>query len=221
MSGQSLTSPQPSPEGRGRNQYASSPGRGGEGQSPPQPPGRGSLSHPLHPGEGYGPCQGEGKAQPSTPPPAFDVRSASFSYSEGLVAVKDASLVVQPGERVAILGANGCGKSTLLKLLDGLYFPGQGEVYAFGQKLSEAAFQEEGFHFGFRRRVGLLFQDSDVQLFSPSVWDEVAFAPLQMGLVRDEVIERVESALKTLRIEGLRDRAPHRLSGGEKKRRCG
>ena len=126
--------------------------------------------------------------------------------------------MVRAGERVAILGANGCGKSTLLKLLDGLYFPSQGEVFAFGQKLSEAAFMEEAFHFAFRRRVGLLFQDSDVQLFSPSVWDEVAFAPLQMGLKREEVIERVEGALKTLRIESLRERAPHRLSGGEKKR---
>jgi cobalt/nickel transport system ATP-binding protein len=119
---------------------------------------------------------------------------------------------------VAILGANGCGKSTLLKLLDGLYFPSEGEVFAFGQPLSEAAFQDEAFHFAFRRKVGLLFQDSDVQLFSPSVWDEVAFAPLQMGLAREEVVARVEGALKTLRIEGLRERAPHHLSGGEKKR---
>ena len=70
----------------------------------------------------------------------------------------------------------------------------------------------------FRRRVGLVFQDSDVQLFSPSVLDEVAFAPLQLGLPRKEVNQRVEEALQALRIEKLRDRAPHRLSGGEKRR---
>jgi cobalt/nickel transport system ATP-binding protein len=151
-------------------------------------------------------------------PPIFDVRSVSFSYDGGFAAVDRACLQVEAGEKVAILGANGCGKSTLLKLLDGLYFPSQGEIIAFGQRLTEAAFQDEAFHYAFRRRAGLLFQDSDVQLFSPSVWDEVAFAPLQMGLDREEVVERVEGALKTLRIAGLRDRAPHRLSGGEKKR---
>ena len=73
-------------------------------------------------------------------------------------------------------------------------------------------------NFAFRRRVGLVFQDTDVQLFSPSVLDEVAFAPLQLGLQREEVTRRVESALKALRIEKLSDRAPHRLSGGEKRR---
>ena len=91
-------------------------------------------------------------------------------------------------------------------------------MQAFGQPLTEQAFQDEAFNFAFRRRVGLVFQDADVQLFSPSVWDEVAFAPLQMGLPPPEVRARVEAALGALRIEKLRDRAPHRLSGGEKRR---
>jgi cobalt/nickel transport system ATP-binding protein len=148
----------------------------------------------------------------------FDVHQVSFSYEGKHTALDNISLTVHPGECLVILGANGCGKSTLLKLLDGLYFPTRGTITAFGSPLSEASFHDEAFNFAFRRRVGLVFQDSDVQLFSPSVLDEVAFAPLQLGLSRDEVANRVQEALQALRIEKLRDRAPHRLSGGEKRR---
>ena len=94
----------------------------------------------------------------------------------------------------------------------------QGTIFAFGKPLTEEALREDEYNFAFRRRVGLVFQDSDVQLFSPSVREEVAFAPLQLGLSRAEVNRRVDSALEALRIEKLRDRAPHRLSGGEKRR---
>jgi len=148
----------------------------------------------------------------------FDIEAVSFAYEDKNLALDDVCLSVQRGERLAILGSNGSGKSTLLKLLDGLYFPTRGAVKAWGQPLTERAFDDEAFSFAFRRRVGLVFQDADVQLFSPSVWDEVAFAPLQMGLPRGEVVERVEAALAALRIDKLRDRAPHRLSGGEKRR---
>ena len=105
-----------------------------------------------------------------------------------------------------------------MKLLDGLYFPASGTISAFGKPLTEEALRNDDFNFAFRRRGGLVFQDSDVQLFSASVLDEVAFAPLQLGLARDEVNRRVDAALETLQIEKLRDRAPHRLSGGEKRR---
>ena len=149
---------------------------------------------------------------------AFDIDRVSFSYDGRLTSLDKVSLTVNTGERVAILGSNGSGKSTLLKMMDGLYFPASGVVKAFGTLLTEQTFQDESFNFSFRRRVGLVFQDSDVQLFSPSVWDEVAFAPLQLGLSREEIIARVNAALAALRIEKLRDRAPHRLSGGEKKR---
>ncbi|HEX9012908.1 MAG TPA: ABC transporter ATP-binding protein [Anaerolineaceae bacterium] len=148
----------------------------------------------------------------------FEVRDASFAYDGRQAALDRVSLAVRRGERVTVVGANGSGKSTLLRLLDGLAFPSAGTVCAFGQELSEAAFRDDAFNFAFRRRVGLVFQDSDVQLFSPSVWDEVAFAPLQLGLHAEEVTERVEQALAELRIGALRDRPPHRLSGGEKKR---
>jgi cobalt/nickel transport system ATP-binding protein len=148
----------------------------------------------------------------------FEVDDVSFGYPGGVRALEGVSLHICAGERVAILGANGSGKSSLLRLLDGLAFPTTGSVSAFGERLTEAAFQDEAFNFAFRRRVGLMFQDSDVQLFSPSVWDEVAFAPLQMGMSDAQVTARVEGALQALRLDALRERAPHRLSGGEKKR---
>ena len=155
---------------------------------------------------------------PLSTEPVFELKHISFSYEGRQLALDDISLTVQAGECLVILGANGCGKSTLLKLLDGLYFPTQGELCAFGKPLTEDALRDDETNFAFRRRVGLVFQDTDVQLFSPSVLDELAFAPLQLGLPRDEVTRRVDSVLETLRIEKLRDRAPHRLSGGEKRR---
>jgi cobalt/nickel transport system ATP-binding protein len=148
----------------------------------------------------------------------FVVDNLTFAYVGAQTALENVSLEVRSGENLVILGANGSGKSTLLKLLDGLYFPSRGSITAFGAPLTEAALRDEQFNFAFRRRVGLVFQDADVQLFSPSVLDEIAFAPLQLGLGRAEVEERIEMALKALRIEKLRDRAPHHLSGGEKRK---
>jgi len=146
----------------------------------------------------------------------FELKGVSYNYLDGVSALREINFTVTRGERVAILGANGSGKSTLLKLLDGLYFPTAGEVRAFGVPLTEKIFQDGAY--AFRRRVGLVFQDPDVQLFSPTVWDEVAFAPLQLGLPREEVVVRVEGALEALRIQSLRDRAPYNLSEGEKKK---
>lgn len=151
-------------------------------------------------------------------PPLFEVKEVSYVYGGRFIALDRVSLDIWPGERVAILGANGSGKSTLLKLLDGLYFPTQGEVRFQGRPLSEAAFEDEAFAFDFRRRVSLIFQDADVQLFSPTVWDEVAFGPLQLGLSREEVIARTQAALSALGIARLRERTPYQLSGGEKRK---
>ena len=148
----------------------------------------------------------------------FDLNHVSFAYEGRQLALDDISMTVHAGECLVILGANGCGKSTLLKLLDGLYFASSGEIRAFGQPLTEDALRDDHANFAFRRRVGLVFQDTDVQLFSPSVLDELAFAPLQLGLPHEEVNQRVERVMETLRITKLRDRAPHRLSGGEKRR---
>ncbi len=153
-----------------------------------------------------------------TCPPVFEVRNVSFAYDNKQSALENVDLTVRSGESLVILGANGSGKSTLLKLLDGLYFPTRGEIAAFGEPLTEARLRDDAFNFAFRRRVGLVFQDTDVQLFCASVLDEVAFAPLQLGIAHDDVRQRVDQALQALRIEKLRDRAPHRLSGGEKRR---
>jgi cobalt/nickel transport system ATP-binding protein len=150
--------------------------------------------------------------------PIFEVLDISFVYSDQISALDHVTLEIYRGETLAILGSNGSGKSTLLKILDGLYFAGSGIVKAFGDTLSEHALRDDQFNYNFRSRVGFVFQDSDAQLFMPTVWDEVAFGPLQLGMDPAETASRVESALQSLRIEKLRDRSPHQLSGGEKKR---
>src|SRR5262249_768031 len=128
------------------------------------------------------------------------------------------SVAIEQGKRIALLGANGSGKSTLLRILDGLYFPDSGNVFAFGERLSEERFQDDEFVFGFRRRVGLIFQNPDVQLFNPTVFDEIAFGPLQLRWPKKEIIRRVAEMLEPMDIKHLKNRPPHRLSGGEKKR---
>ncbi|MGE5265663.1 MAG: energy-coupling factor ABC transporter ATP-binding protein [Acidobacteriota bacterium] len=149
--------------------------------------------------------------------PVFTAKGVNFSYNSQ-EALKGIDLTVRAGERIAILGANGSGKSTLLKILDALYFPTSGEVCAFGEPLTEQSMQDEARAFTFRRRVGLVFQDPDVQLFSPTVWDEVTFAPLHLNMPKDDVVDRANWAMDLLGIQKLRDRAPHRLSGGERKK---
>ena len=119
---------------------------------------------------------------------------------------------------MALLGANGSGKSTLLRLLDVLYVPESGSISFHGQPLDLHRFEDDQFAFDFRRRVGLVFQNPDVQLFNPTVFDEIAFAPLQLRWPRAEIIRRVDEMLDMLEIGHLKNRPPHRLSGGEKKR---
>ena len=122
------------------------------------------------------------------------------------------------GESLAILGANGSGKSTLLLLLDGLIFPSSGTIKAFNEVLSEDKLETDAFRHFFRSRVGFVFQNPDIQLFCPKVFDEIAFGPLQLGLPAGEVMKRVNDVLDMLDISSLRDRTPNQLSGGEKKR---
>jgi cobalt/nickel transport system ATP-binding protein len=148
---------------------------------------------------------------------AFEVRDVWYRYHQ-VPALSNLSMEIARGERVAFLGPNGSGKSTLLRLLAGLSFPEQGSISFFGQSLTEQRFEEEAFFYSFRRRVGLVFQNPDVQLFNPSVFDEVAFGPLQLRWPKAEIRERVEEVLESMGISHLKDRAPHRLSGGEKKR---
>jgi cobalt/nickel transport system ATP-binding protein len=147
----------------------------------------------------------------------FEIDRLTYRY-ESLTALDDFSLSIPEGSRIALVGANGSGKSTLLRILDGLYFGQQGSVRFRGDELTEELFAHDDFAFGFRRQVGLVFQNPDVQLFNPTVFDEVAFGPLQLRWPKSEVRDRVGAALDRFRITHLKDRAPHRLSGGEKKR---
>jgi cobalt/nickel transport system ATP-binding protein len=149
--------------------------------------------------------------------PVFAVEQVSYRY-QAVAALDSVSLAIEPGKRVALLGANGSGKSTLLRLLDGLYFPHSGAISFHGQPLGRERLEDDRFAFDFRRRVGLVFQNPDVQLFNPTVFDEVAFAPLQLRLPKEEVVRRVAAALDLMEIAHLKHRPPHRLSGGEKKR---
>jgi cobalt/nickel transport system ATP-binding protein len=147
----------------------------------------------------------------------FEVRDVEYHYNN-VMALDELSLSVKTGQRIAILGANGSGKSTLLRLLDGLCLAERGEVLAFGRPLTEESLADRDFALRFRRRVGLVFQDPDVQLFCSTVFDEVAFGPLQLRWPRDEIRRRVSETLDVMEISHLKNRAPHRLSGGEKKR---
>jgi cobalt/nickel transport system ATP-binding protein len=147
----------------------------------------------------------------------FEIEQLTYRY-EDVAALDGFSLSIPAGSRIALVGANGSGKSTLLRVLDGLYFGQEGSVRFRGGELSEHAFEHDDFSIYFRRQVGLVFQNPDVQIFNPTVFDEVAFGPLQMRWPKSEVRERVAAALDRFHIAHLKDRAPHRLSGGEKKR---
>ncbi|MGE5173069.1 MAG: energy-coupling factor ABC transporter ATP-binding protein [Betaproteobacteria bacterium] len=132
--------------------------------------------------------------------------------------MKDLTLDFPPGERSVILGANGTGKSTLLSLLDGLVFPKSGSISVFGRPLSEEALEDRVFAMDFRKRVAFVFSNPDVQLFSATVWEEIAFGPLQLGLSPAGIRDIVDLQLESFRIADLRDRAPHTLSDGQKKK---
>jgi len=149
---------------------------------------------------------------------AFSLENISYSYVNGAPILKNLTLDFMNGERTVILGANGTGKSTLLSLLDGLVFPTSGKITAFGALLCEATFVDRSFSADFRKRVAFVFSNPDVQLFSATVWDDVAFGPLQLGFSRAQISARVEELLDSLRIMDIRDRAPHTLSDGQKKK---
>jgi len=147
----------------------------------------------------------------------FEVTGVTYHYDR-INALKGINVHVDRGERIALLGANGSGKSTLMKLLDGLYSPDSGSITAFGEPLTDAALQDERFARRFRSRVGFVFQNPDVQLFNPTVFDEIAFGPLQFEWPKDRIRSKVAEIMDLMQISHLKDRPPHRLSGGEKKR---
>ena len=149
--------------------------------------------------------------------PIFELADVSFDY-EGIPALRSLSLSIQQGERIALVGANGSGKSTLLRILDALYLPSSGTLRFAGESITQDRLHDNAFALSFRRRVALVFQNPDVQLFNPTVFEEVAFGPLQLRWTNEQVVERVTATLDALGIAHLKERPPYRLSGGEKKR---
>lgn len=147
----------------------------------------------------------------------IELSGLGFSYP-GSKVLDGIDLRIEPGESVAVIGPNGSGKSTLLKMICGLLPPSEGS-YAFdGAAINAARLADSPFAKDFHRRVGLLFQDSGVQLFCASVYDEIAFGPRQLGLSEAELSSRVEDLLGLFGIGGLRERVPYQLSGGEKRK---
>ncbi len=139
---------------------------------------------------------------------ALEVSGLSFSYPDQPGVLQDVRLAVQPGERVGLIGPNGAGKTTLFLLVCGVLKPNAGEIALFGQPMV---------HGDFRPEIGMIFQNPDDQLFCPSVQDDVAFGPRNMGLSKEEVGSRVSDALRTVGHLDLADRPSHHLSEGEKR----
>lgn len=152
------------------------------------------------------------------PETAFTLKNTRFIYPDGTPGVEIEKLDIPAGACTIILGPNGSGKSTLLKILDGLLFPREGELKVLGETANEDRLGERRFHRWFRSSIGLVFQNADIQCFSPTVREELEFGPAQKGLTKEEIDKRVEKVMKTLRITPLAERYPYRLSSGEKKR---
>lgn len=141
----------------------------------------------------------------------LEVKNLHFSYPDGHEAIKNISFIIHHGETIGIIGANGAGKSTLLMLLTGILFPDAGEVIAGDVHVTKKTLPV------IRKMLGMVFQNPDDQLFMTSVYDDVAFGPRNYKLDESEVEDRVMKALELVGITHLKDRAPFKLSGGEKR----
>ncbi len=148
----------------------------------------------------------------------IQLEHVSYSFYDIVPALCDVTLSIDEGDMVAVIGANGSGKSTLLQVMNGLVHPRTGTVHFRGEEVTEKRLRDRAFQRFFRERVGMVFQNSDVQLFCPTVFDELVFGPQQLGLSKNEVLRRASETMEMLNIEYLKDRPTHMLSGGEKKR---
>jgi len=148
---------------------------------------------------------------------AIEINGLRFRYPDGKEALRGVNFNIAEGECVGLIGPNGAGKSTLLLHFNGLLperLDGDSAIRIFGRPITSANIDE------IRREVGLLFQDPDDQIFCPTVFEDVAFGPQQLGLARDQIAQRVRECLSRVRLSGFEDRMPHHLSGGEKRRVC-
>jgi cobalt/nickel transport system ATP-binding protein len=142
----------------------------------------------------------------------IDLEGISFRYPNGNQVLDGLSLSLEKGDKIGLLGENGTGKTTLFHIILGLLKPYKGEISIFGKRRkTEQDFKE------IRRAIGLLFQDSDDQIFCPTVMEDVAFGPLNLGMRHQEAKDRAEQTLEELGISRLRNRVPYQLSGGEKR----
>ena len=148
----------------------------------------------------------------ATAPPALAVRDLAFAYPDGRQVLFGVDLQVAAGERVALLGPNGAGKTTLVLHLNGILTAGRGDVHVDGLAVGPDTRSEV------RRRVGIVFQDPDDQLFMPTVAEDVAFGPANLGVRGPELRERVERSLAQVGLPGFGDRVPHHLSFGQRRR---
>jgi cobalt/nickel transport system ATP-binding protein len=150
--------------------------------------------------------------QQLTENPIIKLDGISFSYPGTLPVLKDLDFILSDGDRIGMIAPNGSGKTTLFHIIMGLLKPTAGRIEIFGQRVAK----EEDF-IAVRRRIGLLFQDADDQLFSPTVLEDVAFGPLNLGKSKEEAIAISRRTLSYLGLEGFEDRITIRLSGGEKR----
>jgi len=148
----------------------------------------------------------------------ISLKNIDYSYYGKIPALKNINLSVNKGDMFAIIGLNGSGKSTLLHIINALIFPDSGYVLFDGNPVTEISLKDKSFGIQFRQRMGYIFQHPDIQLFCPTVFDELLFGPLQMNLSLDTAKERAEQTLSYLGIGHLRERPVYMLSGGEKKR---
>ena len=144
--------------------------------------------------------------------PALEVVSLSYHYPDGTAVLREAGFHIHPGERVALLGPNGAGKTTLVFHLNGIFRPEAGSVRVAGLPVEDENLME------IRRRVGIVFQDPDDQLFMPTVRQDVAFGPANYGVEGDELHDRVTDALAAVGMLHVADRPPHHLSLGQRRR---
>lgn len=144
----------------------------------------------------------------------LSTENLSFTYPDGTQALKNINIKIEKGEKVAIIGPNGAGKSTLFSHFNGLTEPTSGCVKIEGKPIS---FEKDEL-LKVRQKVGIVFQDPNDQLFAPTVKEDIAFGPMNLGLSYDEVEKRVEDALKMVGMENYEDKTPHHLSGGQQKR---